>query len=80
MKQQIIDPFTASDNSNHTKAEEFVAFSGGWLSLDRSVWYSDQLMTFLDKAEDTHIRNFTASDIVGVESTILIPSTNSPLK
>jgi hypothetical protein len=26
------------------------------------------------------IRNFNVSDIVGVESTILIPSTNSPLK
>ena len=29
-------------------------------------------------AED--IRNFDVSDIVGVESTILIPSTSSPLK
>jgi hypothetical protein len=26
------------------------------------------------------IRNFNVSDIVGVESTILVPSTNSPLK
>jgi hypothetical protein len=26
------------------------------------------------------IRNFNVSDIVGVESTILIPSTSSPLK
>jgi hypothetical protein len=26
------------------------------------------------------IRSFNVSDIVGVESTILIPSTNSPLK
>jgi hypothetical protein len=26
------------------------------------------------------IRNFNVSDIMGVESTILIPSTNSPLK
>jgi hypothetical protein len=27
-----------------------------------------------------NIRNFNVSDIVGVESTILIPSTSSPLK
>ena len=58
MTQQTIDHFTASDsigraNGNDTKAEEFAAFNRGRLSLDRSVWYSGQLMTFLATAEDT---------------------------
>ena len=58
MTQQTIDHFTASDsigraNSNYTKVEEFAAFTRGRLCLDRSVWYSGQLMTFLATAEDT---------------------------
>jgi quercetin dioxygenase-like cupin family protein len=58
MRQQTIDHFTASDsigraNSNHTKVEEVAAFTRGRLSLDRSVWYSGQLMTFLATSEDT---------------------------
>ena len=58
MTQQTIDHFSASDsigraNSNYTKVEEFGAFTRGRLSLDRSVWYSGQLMTFLATAEDT---------------------------
>jgi quercetin dioxygenase-like cupin family protein len=58
MTQQTIDHFTASDsirraNSNYTEIEEFAAFTRGRLSLNRSVWYSGQLMTFLATAEDT---------------------------
>ena len=58
MTQQTMDHFSASDsigrtNGNSTKAEEFAAFSRGRLSLDRSVWYNGQLMTFLATAEDT---------------------------
>jgi quercetin dioxygenase-like cupin family protein len=58
MTQQTIDQFGASDsigraNSNYTKVEESIAFTRGRLSLDRSVWYSGQLMTFLATAEDT---------------------------
>ena len=58
MTQQTINHFSASDsigraNSNYTKVEELGAFTRGRLSLDRSVWYSGQLMTFLATAEDT---------------------------
>src|SRR5215472_10876274 len=58
MTQQTIDHFTASGsigraNNNYTKVEESIAFTRGRLSLDRSVWYSGQLMTFLATAEDT---------------------------
>ena len=58
MTQQTIDHYSASDsigraNGNSTKAEEFAAFSRGRQSLDRSVWYNGQLMTFLATAEDT---------------------------
>src|SRR5215469_16185489 len=58
MTQQTIDHFGASDsigraNNNYTKVEESIAFTRGRLSLDRSVWYSGQLMTFLAAAEDT---------------------------
>ena len=58
MTQQTIDHFTASDsigraNSNYPKVEKSAAFTRGRLSLDRSVWYSGQLMTFLATAEDT---------------------------
>src|SRR5215469_10306886 len=58
MTQQTIDHFTASDsigraNSNYTKVEEVAAVTSGRLSLDRSVWYSGQLMTFLATGEDT---------------------------
>ena len=58
MTQQTIDHLTASDsigrgNSNHTKVKESTAFTRGRQSLDRSVWYSGQLMTFLATAEDT---------------------------
>jgi quercetin dioxygenase-like cupin family protein len=58
MTQQSIDHFGASDsigraNSDCTKVEDFIAFTRGRLSLDRSVWYSGQLMTFLATAEDT---------------------------
>jgi quercetin dioxygenase-like cupin family protein len=58
MTQQTIDHFTASDsigraNGNYTKVEEFAGFTRGRLSLDRSVWYGGQLMTFLATAEDT---------------------------
>ena len=36
------------------RSEEFIAaFTRGRLSLDRSVWYNGQLMTFLATAEDT---------------------------
>ena len=57
MTQQTIDHFTASDsigraNSDYTKVGEFAAFTRGRLSLDRSVWYSGQLMTSLGTAED----------------------------
>jgi quercetin dioxygenase-like cupin family protein len=57
MTQQTYDHFTASDSvgraNSNTKVEEFAAFTRGRLSLDRSVWYSGQLMTFLATAEDT---------------------------
>jgi quercetin dioxygenase-like cupin family protein len=58
MTLQTIDNFTASDslgraNSNYTNVEKLIAFTRGRLSLDRSVWYSGQLMTFLATAEDT---------------------------
>jgi quercetin dioxygenase-like cupin family protein len=58
MTQQTIDHFTASDSigrgsSNYTKVEELAAFTRGRRSLDRSVWYNGQLMTFLATAEDT---------------------------
>ena len=58
MTQQTIDHFTASDsigraNSSCAKVGELTAFTRGRQSLDRSVWYSGQLMTFLATAEDT---------------------------
>jgi hypothetical protein len=58
MTQQTIDHLTASEsightNSNYTRVEELAAFTRGRLSLDRSVWYSGQLMTFLATAEET---------------------------
>ena len=37
----------------NTKIEESTAFGRGRQSLDRSVWYSGFLMTFLATAEDT---------------------------
>ena len=37
----------------NTKIEESTAFGRGRQSLDRSVWYSGWLMTFLATAEDT---------------------------
>ena len=58
MTQQTIDHFSASDsigraNSNYTEVEEPAAFTRGRQSLDQSVWYNGQLMTFLVTAEDT---------------------------
>src|SRR5215467_217079 len=58
MTPQTIDSFTGSDSighniSNATKVEELTAFARGRLSLDRSVWYNGNLMTFLATAEDT---------------------------
>ena len=38
------------------RTEEFTAFTRGRQSLDRSVWYNGQLMTFLATAEDTQGR------------------------
>ena len=38
------------------RTEEFTAFTRGRRSLDRSVWYNGQLMTFLAAAEDTQGR------------------------
>src|SRR6516164_8633752 len=43
----------ATQATANTKVEESIALSRGRLSLDRSVWYSGQLMTFLATAEDT---------------------------
>ena len=37
----------------NTKIEESIAFGRGRQSLDRSVWYSGWLITFLATAEDT---------------------------
>src|SRR5499425_2019853 len=37
----------------NTNVEESIAFARGRRSLDRSVWYSGHLMTFLATAEDT---------------------------
>jgi quercetin dioxygenase-like cupin family protein len=37
----------------NTKVEKSIAFGRGRQSLDRSVWYSGWLMTFLATAEDT---------------------------
>ena len=37
----------------NTKVEESIAFARDRRSLDRSVWYSGHLMTFLATAEDT---------------------------
>jgi quercetin dioxygenase-like cupin family protein len=37
----------------NTKVEESIAFARGRQSLDRSIWYSGSLMTFLATAEDT---------------------------
>ena len=61
MTPQTIDSFTGSDSighniSNATKVEELIAFSRGRLSLDRSVWYNGNLLTFLATAEDTQGR------------------------
>jgi len=61
MTEQTIDHFSASDsigraNNDYTEVEEFAAFTRGRLSLDRSVWYSGQLMTFLVTGEDTQGR------------------------
>src|SRR5215469_16113838 len=61
MTPQTIDSFTGSDSighklSNYTNVEEFAAFSRGRLSLDRSVWYNGNLLTFLATAEDTQGR------------------------
>jgi quercetin dioxygenase-like cupin family protein len=47
MTQQTIDHLSASDSIGRA------AFTRGRLSLDRSVWYSGQLMTFLATVEDT---------------------------
>ena len=55
---------------------------GKMYSLPRSSTIRERaLRRYMQSAEFADdIRNFKASDIVGVESTILIPSTSSPLK
>jgi quercetin dioxygenase-like cupin family protein len=44
---------TLEGENTMIRSEESTAFTRGRLSLDRSVWYSGQLMTFLATAEDT---------------------------
>ena len=45
---------TFEGENTMVRSEEFIAaFTRGRLSLDRSVWYNGQLMTFLATAEDT---------------------------
>jgi len=43
----------ATQGTVSTKLEESIAFARDRRSLDRSVWYSGHLMTFLATAEDT---------------------------
>src|SRR6516162_5863486 len=43
----------ATQATPNTKVEESIALSRGRQSLDRSVWYSGWLITFLATAEDT---------------------------
>ena len=43
----------ATQATANTKVEESIALSRGRQSLDRSVWYSGWLITFLATAEDT---------------------------
>jgi quercetin dioxygenase-like cupin family protein len=43
----------ATQTAVDLKVKEFIAFGRGQHSLDRSVWYSGWLMTFLATAEDT---------------------------
>jgi quercetin dioxygenase-like cupin family protein len=58
MIQQIIDLEISSPGAlpgaANMKPTEFIGFSHGRQSLDRSVWYNGSLMTFLATGEDTH--------------------------
>ena len=57
MTQQIIDleinSSAASSTEGNMNPAELVGFSHGCQSLDRSVWYSGSLMTFLATGEET---------------------------
>jgi quercetin dioxygenase-like cupin family protein len=46
----------ATQVAANTNVEESIAFARGRKSLDRSIWYSGSLMTFLATAEDTQGR------------------------
>ena len=56
----------------NTKIEESTAFGRGRLSLDRSVWYSGHLMTFLATAEDTQ-GQFTLIELVARKGNVPPP-------
>ena len=58
MTQKIIDLEISSSGESPDAAKlkptESIAFSHGRQSLDRSVWYSGSLLTFLATGEETH--------------------------
>jgi len=68
MSQKIIDleissPGAAPGAAN-MKPTESIGFSNGRQSLDRSVWYSGSLLTFLATGEETH-GQFALVELVG---------------
>ena len=60
----------ATQATANTKVEESIALSRGRQSLDRSVWYSGWLMTFLATAEDTQGK-FALIEAVGRKGRVI---------
>lgn len=57
------------------RAEELIAFTHGRRSLDRSVWYSGWLITFLATAEDTQ-GNFALMEVMARRGNVPPPHTH----
>jgi len=62
----------ASQVAVNTKIEESIAFGRGRQSLDRSVWYSGHLLTFLATGEDTQGR-FALIEVLGRKGNVPPP-------
>jgi len=76
MSQKIIDleissPGAAPGAAN-MKPTESIGFSNGRQSLDRSVWYSGALLTFLATGEETH-GQFALCELVGRKGNVPPP-------
>ena len=76
MTPQIIDLEVNSSDASTTAGDmnpaEFLGFSRGRKSLDRSVWYNGFLMTFLATAEDTQ-GQFALIEVLGTRGNVPPP-------